>query len=91
MTLQAMNERKVNGQRRTRGATWLRVESDWPNAKLRASERWSRLDARALDEIDGARERLAEELRDVYGFSHDEANEQIDEFADSHWGEGTRH
>lgn len=69
------------------GADWLQVVSDWPNAQLRLRERWSRLDEIALEEVSGDRDRLAEKLRDAYGFSRQEAERQIDDFVETTWGE----
>ncbi|HEX7047920.1 MAG TPA: hypothetical protein VF275_10170 [Gammaproteobacteria bacterium] len=63
-----------------------RLRTYWPELRGRVQERWSRLDDERLAEVDGEYDRLAEKLRDAYGVSDDEANRQVDDFVETHWG-----
>lgn len=58
----------------------------WPQFRGRVAERWSRLGEDWLGDVDGRRDRLAEQLREVYGISEAEANRQVDDFVETYWG-----
>lgn len=63
-----------------------RLRTYWPELRGRVQERWSRLNNEWLDEVDGRYEHLAGKLRDAYGVSDQEANRQVDDFVETHWG-----
>lgn len=63
-----------------------RLRTYWPELRGRVQERWSRLNDEWLDEVNGRYDHLAGKLRDAYGVSDQEANRQVDDFVETHWG-----
>lgn len=61
-------------------------ERYWPELRGRVQERWSLLTNDRLEGIDGRQRLLAEQLREAYGISEPEANRQVDDFVETHWG-----
>lgn len=62
---------------------WDRIEGNWKQIKGKVHEKWGKLTDDHLDVVAGKREQLAGKIQEVYGIGKDEANRQIDEFAES--------
>lgn len=62
--------------------TWDRVVGKWKQFKGEAQVRWGKLTDDELDQINGEREKLAGRIQERYGIAKEEANRQIDEWAD---------
>lgn len=62
--------------------TWERVVGKWKQFKGEAQVRWGKLTDDELDQINGEREKLAGRIQERYGIAKEEANRQIDEWAD---------
>lgn len=80
---------RENGNRDAAGRPFdnrERLRTYWPELRGRVQERWSRLTDEWLDEVDGKYDQLAGRLRDAYGVSDQEANRQVDDFVETHWG-----
>ncbi|MCU0463825.1 MAG: CsbD family protein [Anaerolineae bacterium] len=63
-------------------STWDRVVGKWKQFKGEAQVRWGKLTDDELDQINGEREKLAGRIQERYGIAKEEANRQIDEWAD---------
>ena len=61
---------------------WDRIEGNWKQLKGKVREQWGRLTDDELDLIAGKREKLAGCLQNSYGIARDEAEKQMDDFAD---------
>ena len=61
---------------------WNRVEGNWKQVKGKVKEQWGKLTDDQIDMIAGKRDQLAGKLQESYGISKDEADEQINAFAD---------
>ena len=62
---------------------WDQIEGNWKQLKGKVKEKWGKLTNDHLDVVAGKREQLAGKIQEVYGIGKDEANRQIDEFAES--------
>ncbi len=62
---------------------WDRIEGNWTQLMGKAREKWGKLTDDHLDFVGGKREQLAGKIQEMYGVGKDEANRQLDEFADS--------
>ena len=62
---------------------WHQIEGNWKQLKGKVQEKWGKLTNDHIDVVAGKREQLAGKIQEVYGIGKDEANWQIDEFADS--------
>ena len=60
---------------------WTSIEENWNDFRAAASERWNELTEDDLDDIDGDREELVEDVQEYYGVSREEAEEQVDAWA----------
>lgn len=60
---------------------WDIVEGKWKQVKGQVQQQWGRLTDDELDYIQGSREKLAGKLQERYGHTREEANRQIDEWA----------
>jgi hypothetical protein len=56
---------------------WMEVDSDWDGLSPMLATWWPKLDKDDLQQINGNRETLAQVLCEHYGFSADEAENQI--------------
>jgi len=59
------------------------LEGNWKQLKGKVKETLGELTDDELDQIDGRRERLAGRLQELYGYSRQEAEDEIDEFLDN--------
>jgi uncharacterized protein YjbJ (UPF0337 family) len=61
---------------------WDQVAGKWKQLKGEVRTRWGELTDDEVDMIAGEREKLAGRLQERYGIAKEEANRQIDEWAD---------
>ena len=59
---------------------WGFIEGNWPQMRGNLLRQWGRLTDRQLDAIARHRERLARTIREIYGVTSEEAENQIKVF-----------
>jgi uncharacterized protein YjbJ (UPF0337 family) len=57
--------------------TWDQVQGNWKRFKVSAKQRWTKLDEAQLSAIAGRRALLAGRIRDAYGITLAEAEQQL--------------
>ena len=62
---------------------WDRIEGKWKQFKGQAQTKWGKLTDDELDQIEGNREQLIGKVQERYGVARDEADRQVNEFANS--------
>ena len=66
---------------KTTSGVWDRIEGNWKQFTGSVRERWGELTDDEVLQINGEREQLAGRIQEKYGIAKDEANRQIDEWA----------
>ena len=61
---------------------WDRIEGNWKQLKGKIKEQWCKLSDDDIETIAGKRDQLAGKLQNSYGITKDEAEDQIESFAD---------
>ena len=62
---------------------WNIVEGNWQQLKGKIKEQWGELTDDQLDDIAGKRDQLAGRVQERYGIARDEAERQVDTWADN--------
>lgn len=62
---------------------WDRIEGNWKQLRGNVREKWGKLTDDQLDVIAGRRDQLAGKLQEAYGYSKDEAEREIGDWASS--------
>lgn len=62
---------------------WDRIEGNWKQLSGKAVEKWGKLTDDQTTVIAGKREQLSGKIQEIYGISKDEADKQVDAFAES--------
>jgi len=62
---------------------WDRIEGNWKQFKGQAQQKWGKLTDDQLDLIAGKRTELAGKLQEAYGIGKDEAEREIDDWAEA--------
>ena len=62
---------------------WNQVAGQWKQVRSKAKTQWGELSDSELLEIDGRYEVLAEKIQERYGINREEANTQIDAWANT--------
>lgn len=62
---------------------WDRIEGNWKQLNGVIREKWGKLTDDHLHLIAGRRDQLAGKIQEMYGINKEEANRQIQTFADS--------
>lgn len=62
-------------------AAWGGITENWADFRTAASDRWDRLTSDDLDDIDGDRDELIDDVAEYYGISEEEAARQVDDWA----------
>ena len=62
---------------------WNRIEGNWSELKGKAKQNWGKLTDDHIEHVNGKREQLAGKIQEIYGIDKDEAERQINEFANS--------
>ncbi len=63
---------------------WDRIEGNWKQLKGKAREQWGKLTDDQLDVIAGKRDQLIGKVQEAYGVGKDEAERQVNAFADEY-------
>lgn len=61
---------------------WDIIEGKWQQLKGDAQAHWGKLTDDDMQEAEGNRDKLAGKIQERYGIARDEAEKQIDEWAD---------
>ncbi len=61
---------------------WNRIEGNWKQLKGKAKEQWGHLTDDDFDVAAGRRDQLSGRIQERYGIAKDEADTQINEWAD---------
>jgi uncharacterized protein YjbJ (UPF0337 family) len=70
---------------------WDRIEGNWKQLRGKARVQWGKLTDDQLDVIAGKREQLVGRVQEKYGIGKDEAEKQVDRFANSLKEEDFKH
>jgi uncharacterized protein YjbJ (UPF0337 family) len=63
---------------------WDQVEGKWKEFRGSVREKWGKLTDDDLDMIAGKRDQLVGKLQQRYGYEKEKAEDQIDQFLESH-------
>lgn len=63
--------------------TWDQVHDNWQEFKGSAKQKWSKLTDGELEQIRGKRDQLEGRLQEVYGYSKEQAQREVDEWSRS--------
>ena len=63
---------------------WDRIEGNWKQLKGKIKEQWGDLTDDDIDKIAGKKDQLAGRLQETYGIGKDEAEKQIDRWANAY-------
>lgn len=63
---------------------WDRIEGNWKQLKGKIKEQWGDLTDDDIDRIAGRKDQLSGRLQETYGIGKDEADQQIDSWADTY-------
>ncbi|NWF68392.1 MAG: CsbD family protein [Chloroflexi bacterium] len=64
------------------GSNWDKISGQWKQFSGQVKKQWGKLTDDELMEVNGNREILAGKVQERYGIAKEEANKQIDEWAD---------
>ena len=62
---------------------WDRSEGNWKQLKGHLHQQWGKLTDDDFEQIKGHREKLSGRIQERYGIARDEAEQQIDRWAES--------
>jgi uncharacterized protein YjbJ (UPF0337 family) len=62
---------------------WDQIAGNWKQFKGKAKEKWGQLTDDDLTTIAGKRDQLAGKLQERYGYGKEQAERELDEFADT--------
>ncbi len=60
---------------------WNRIKGNWKQVHGQVKTQWGKLTDDDVTQLDGTREQLAGKIQDRYGVTQQEANNQIDAWA----------
>lgn len=63
--------------------TWNQIEGNWDQMKGSVQEKWGDLTNDEVDQLSGNREQFVGMIKEKYGIAQEEAEEQVDEWADA--------
>jgi uncharacterized protein YjbJ (UPF0337 family) len=61
---------------------WDKLKGNWKQFTGSVRQRWGELTDDEVAQVEGKREQLAGKIQEKYGVTREEANRQIDEWAD---------
>ena len=73
-------ERKHNLMQKS--PVWNRIQGNWKQIAGSVRQQWGKLTDDDITQTNGEREKLAGKIQERYGITQQEANRQIDEWAD---------
>ncbi|WP_265501321.1 CsbD family protein [Paracoccus beibuensis] len=59
---------------------WDIIQGKWKQLQGAAKEKWGELTDDELDQVDGNKDRLAGKLQEKYGWTKEEADQQINDY-----------
>jgi len=62
---------------------WDRIQGNWKQITGKVKEKWGKLTDDDLTAVAGKRDQLAGRLQQRYGYAKDQAEKELNEFADS--------
>ena len=62
---------------------WDQIEGNWKQFKGQVKQKWADLTDDDLTAIEGKRDQLAGKLQERYGYAKEQAERELDEFADA--------
>ena len=62
--------------------TWNQIEGNWDQFKGNVQETWGDLTNDEVDQLSGKREQFVGFIKEKYGIAQEEAEQQVDEWAD---------
>ena len=62
---------------------WEEIQTNWDTYKQDAKRTWPRLDDAELEVANGDRGKLIDKVRDAQSISHEEAEVEVDSWADN--------
>ncbi|MGB7339039.1 MAG: CsbD family protein [Phototrophicaceae bacterium] len=62
---------------------WNQVKGNWKQFAGGVQEKWGELTGDEIDQIDGDRQQLVGKIQERYGMAQEEAEKQVDDWADS--------
>jgi uncharacterized protein YjbJ (UPF0337 family) len=65
--------------------SWDKIEGQWKRVTGEIKEEWGKLTERDLTAIDGKKDQLVGKIQEEYGIAKDEAERQVNEFAETHF------
>jgi uncharacterized protein YjbJ (UPF0337 family) len=71
----------ANQTDKPKGGVWDQIEGDWKQFKGHARQTWAALTDDDLEYVKGKRDVLAGKIQERYGVAKEEANRQIDAWA----------
>ena len=63
------------------GGVWDQIAGEWKQVKGEARKTWGKLTDNDLEQVKGQRDILAGKIQERYGIAKEDANRQIDEWA----------
>ncbi len=63
---------------------WDQIEGNWKQFKGEAQRQWGKLTDDELDQVKGNKQKLAGKLQQHYGKSKEDAEREIDDWANRH-------
>lgn len=63
---------------------WDQVKGKWKQFKGDAQKQWGKLTNDDFDQIEGDRQKLVGKVQERYGIAKEEAEKQVDDWANSH-------
>jgi uncharacterized protein YjbJ (UPF0337 family) len=63
---------------------WDQVKGKWKQFRGDAQKQWGKLTNDDFDQIEGDRQKLVGKVQERYGIAKDEAERQVDNWANSH-------
>ncbi|MEL6422791.1 MAG: CsbD family protein [Pseudomonadota bacterium] len=63
---------------------WDRIEGNWDQFKGKVQQQWGKLTNDDLDVASGRKTELSGKIQERYGVAKDEADRQLDDFANQH-------
>lgn len=63
--------------------TWDEIQNDWQKFKSSAKQQWSKLTDGEIEQTLGKRDQLEGRLQEVYGYSKEQAQREVEEWSRS--------
>ena len=71
----------MSNQPKTTGGVWDQIAGNWKQATGQVRKQWGKLTDDDMEQIKGQRDIMAGKIQERYGVAKEDANRQIDEWA----------